>query len=128
MDKVNILGVDVDIVTMEQATDIAMGFLETEELNVIYTPNSEIILYASENEDFMPVVNSADLIIPDGIGVVYGAKILRKPLPERVAGFDLVCSMFGEMAKKGKSVFLLGAKPGVADTAAENLKKKLILL
>lgn len=124
MDKVNILGVNVDVVNMKQATDIAMGFLETDELSVIYTPNSEIILYASENEEFLPVVNSADLIIPDGIGVVYGAKILKKPLPERVAGFDLVCCMFEEMAKKGKSVFLLGAKPGVADTAAENLKKK----
>jgi N-acetylglucosaminyldiphosphoundecaprenol N-acetyl-beta-D-mannosaminyltransferase len=124
MEKVNILGVNVDVVNMKQATDIAMGFLETDELSVIYTPNSEIILYASENEEFLPVVNSADLIIPDGIGVVYGAKILGEPLKERVAGFDLVCNLLPVLAEKGKSIYLLGAKPGVAELAAENLKEK----
>lgn len=124
MDKVNILGVGVDIVTMAQATKRACGMLESEGLSVIYTPNSEIILYASEHEEFKDVINSADMIIPDGIGVVHGAKILGKPLPERVAGFDLVCCLFGEMAKSGKSVYLLGAKPGVADKAAEKLREK----
>jgi len=121
MDFVNILGTNVSRVTMDEAVKIAMGFLESDKPDVIYTPNSEIILYASENKEYEDVLNSADLIIPDGIGVVYGAKIVGKPLYERVAGYDLVCRMFAEMAKLGKSVFLLGAKPGVALTAAQKL-------
>ena len=121
--KVNILGAKVFCLTMEEAKKIAMSFFESEGKKVIYTPNSEIILYGSKNSDFMPRLNSADLLIADGIGVVYGAKILRNPLPERVAGFDLLKEIFPLMAKKGLSVYLLGAKPGVAEKAGENLKK-----
>lgn len=123
MNKVNILGAKVDKLTMSEASDIAMSFFETEGKKVIYTPNSEIILYASKDAEFMDKLNSADLIIPDGIGVVYGAKILRNPLPERVAGFDLLKAIFPLMAKKGLSLYLLGAKPGVAETAGENLMR-----
>ncbi|MBR5535804.1 MAG: WecB/TagA/CpsF family glycosyltransferase [Clostridia bacterium] len=124
MKKVNILGSMIDKLTMKEAVEIAMGFFESEGRKVIYTPNSEIILYASRNEDFMPKLNSADLIIADGIGVVYGAKILRNTLPERVAGFDLLKSIFPLMAANGYSVYLLGSKPGIAQSAGENLKKE----
>lgn len=124
MKSINILGVKVNNVTMDEAVNIAFNYFETDETNVIYTPNSEIILYASNNQDFTEILNTADLIIPDGIGVVYGAKILGEKLPERVAGFDLVCNLFEKMAKAQKSVYLLGAKPGAAETAADNLKEK----
>lgn len=123
IEKVNILGAKVFKLTMSEAKEIAMSFFETEGKKVIYTPNSEIILYASKNPDFMPKLNSADLLIADGIGVVYGAKILRNPLPERVAGFDLLKEIFPLMAEKGLSVYLLGSKPGVSEKAGENLKK-----
>lgn len=119
---VNILGAKVQKLTMDEARDIAVGFLKSEGKKIIYTPNSEIILYASRNEEFMEKLNSADLLIADGIGVVYGAKILRNPLSERVAGFDLLKNMLPLMAAEGNSVYLLGAKPGVAEKAAENLK------
>ena len=124
MDFVNILGVHVNKYTMDEAVEKASGLMETEGLSMIFTPNSEIILYASNNPEFAAVLNRADMIIPDGIGVVYGAKILGNPLKERVAGFDLVCNLFPIMALKGQSVYLLGAKPGVAEKAAEELKKK----
>ncbi len=119
--KVNILGAKIDRIAMAEAKDIAMSFFETEGKKVIYTPNSEIILYASRNKEFMDKLNSADLMIADGIGVVYGAKILRNSLPERVAGFDLLKTIFPLMAKKGLSLYLLGSKPGVSEKAGENL-------
>lgn len=124
MESINILGVNVNNITMEDAVNRAFSYLDTDETNVIYTPNSEIILYASNNIEFTEILNSADLIVPDGIGVVYGAKILGENLPERVAGFDLVCNLFEKMAQAGKSVFLLGAKPGVAEVAATKLQEK----
>lgn len=124
MDFVNILGVKVNKLTMDEAVGKAVELLQQDGLSKIYTPNSEIILYASENPEFTDVLNSADMIIPDGIGVVYGSKILGSPLSERVAGYDLVCRLFTTMAQMGKSVYLLGAKPGVAEAAAENLEKK----
>ncbi|MBE7055320.1 MAG: WecB/TagA/CpsF family glycosyltransferase [Ruminococcaceae bacterium] len=124
MDFVNILGVHVNKYTMDDAVAKASELMESDSLSMIFTPNSEILLYASENPQFTDVLNSADMIVADGIGVVYGAKILGNPLKERVAGYDLVCNLFPVMAQKGKSVYLLGAKPGVAELAAENLVKK----
>lgn len=124
MDTVNILGVYVNKYTMEQAVKKAAELIETEGMSMIFTPNSEILLYASNNPDFTKVLNQANMIIPDGIGVVYGARILGEPLKERVAGYDLVCNLFPIMAQKGQSVYLLGAKPSVAEKAAENLTKK----
>ncbi len=123
-DKVNILGAEIDKITMQEAVGTAMGFFNSDGKKVIYTPNSEIILYASRNTEFMERLNSADLIIPDGIGVVYGAKIVKNPLPERVAGFDLLKSLFPKMAEKGLSLYLLGAKPGVAEKAGEKLSEE----
>ncbi len=122
-DVVNILGANVHTVTMDEAEEQAMALMETDKPSVIYTPNSEIILYASNNPEFMEKLNSADLTIADGIGVVYAAKMLHKPLKERVAGYDLVCRILKKMAAAGKSVYLLGSKPGVAEKAAEAILK-----
>lgn len=124
METVNILGVHVNKYTMQEAVAKASEMIETDGLSMIFTPNSEIILYASNNPEFTDVINSADMVIPDGIGVVYGAKILKNPIKERVAGYDLVCNLFPIMAEKGQSVYLLGAKPGVAEKAAETLLEK----
>ena len=124
METVNILGVHVNKYTMDEAVALASLYLDEEGFNMIFTPNSEILLYASNNPEFANVLNSADMVIPDGIGVVYGAKILGNPISERVAGFDLVCNLLPIMEKKGKSLYLLGAKPGVAEAAAENLLKQ----
>ena len=109
---------------MQEAVEKASSLMETEKLSMIFTPNSEIILYASNNPEFAEVLNNGDMVIPDGIGVVYGAKILRNPIKERVAGYDLVCNLLPVMAEKGQSVYLLGAKPGVAEKAAETLLAK----
>ena len=124
MDTLNILGVNVSNLTMEQAKENAIKFLDGDSLSAVYTPNSEIILYASNNEEYSQVLNRASMIIPDGIGVVYASKILGNPLKERVAGIDFITAVLPELVKRGKSVYLLGAKPGVAEIAAEKLKEK----
>ncbi len=121
IDTINILGAKIHTVNMDEALAKAMELMETDGCSVIYTPNSEIILHASNDPEFMKKLNSADLTVADGIGVVYAAKMLRKPLRERVAGFDLTCRIFKEMAKTRKSVYLLGSKPGVAEEAAKTI-------
>ncbi len=122
-DKINILGANIHMVNMEEAEKQAMKLMEAPGCSVIYTPNSEIILYGYKNPEFMEKLNSADLTVADGIGVVYASRILKKPLKERVAGYDLVCRMFKDMAAEGKSVYLLGSKPGVAEEAAKAIVK-----
>lgn len=63
-------------------------------------------------------------MLPDGIGVIYGAKILGTPLRAKLPGIDFASALMAQMGQEGKSVFLLGAKPGVADAAAEKMRER----
>ncbi len=123
-DTVEILGVTIDKVTEEEALKRAIGFLSGDKVSKIYTPNPEIIMSANGDKEFMDALNEADLCTADGIGIVYGAKVLKNPVPCRVAGFDLTCSILEHMKDTEDGVFLFGAKPGVAEIAASRLEKK----
>ena len=123
-DTIDVLGVKVDRITFDDALMRAESLLESDGVSAIFTPNPEIIMAATEDEEFRNILNSADLCTADGIGVVYAARILKTPVPERVAGFDLTCALLEKMSKTGKSVFLFGAKPTVAEIAAANMEKK----
>lgn len=122
-DKVNILGVKVDTVGINQAADRIMQFFNEDKLHKVYTPNSEIIMLAYKDEGFAKILNSAELLTADGIGVVYAAKILGKPISERAAGYDIACKVLDRIKGTDLSVFLFGGKPGVAETAADKLKQ-----
>jgi len=111
-------------VTMEEALARGEEFLLSDATHYVVTPNPEIVETCRDNEEANHAVNGADLVLPDGIGVIYGAKMLHTPLKERVPGIEFGTAMIEKCAKLGKSVYLLGAKPGVAEAAAENLKKK----
>ncbi len=121
---IEILGVNVNSITFEDAVAKAEELLKTEGASAIFTPNPEIIMCAKEDAELKSILNSADLCTADGIGVVYASKILKDPVPERVAGFDLVCALLEKMAKTGDGVFLFGAKPGVAESAKAKMEKK----
>lgn len=124
MGSVKIFGVRVDKVTLKEATELVEEFLQGNELKTIYTPNTEIVMKAKENEQLRNLINQGNLVIPDGIGLVYATKIKKKPLPERVTGFDLSINMIELANRKKMSLYLLGGKPGVAEEAAENIRKK----
>lgn len=124
MGSVKIFGVRVDKVTLKEATELVEEFLQGNELKTIYTPNIEIVMKAKENEQLRNLINQGNLVIPDGIGLVYATKIKKKPLPERVTGFDLSINMIELANRKKMSLYLLGGKPGVAEEAAENIRKK----
>ncbi len=121
---VNVLGVAVDKVTFVEALDIAEKLAKTEGTSAIFTPNPEIIMCAKEDGEMRDILNSADLCTADGIGVVYGAKILGDPVPERVAGFDLTCALLERLSKTGEGIYLFGAKPGVAEEAKRRLEER----
>lgn len=123
-EKVNILGVNIDKVTADEALCRAYAMMGEEGVSVIYTPNPEIVMTAYEDDAFAEILNSSDMCVPDGIGVIYGAKIIGEPLPERVPGFELCCGLLEKMGKDGKGVFLFGSKPGVAELAAAKITEK----
>ena len=123
-DKVYILGVWVDMVYIPRAAEKIMQFFNEEGLHKVYTPNSEIIMAAYKKNEFRDVLNNAELLTADGIGVVYASKILGKPIAERAAGFDIACEVLERIKGTSHSVFLFGGKPGVAEIAEEKLKER----
>lgn len=121
--KKNILGVDIDNLTLEEAVAAGCALLEQDGSHYVVTPNPEFILTAKKNEAFQSVLNAADLSLPDGIGVIYAAKLLGRPLKGRAPGIEFAQGLMEHLAQSEKKLFLLGAKPGVAEQAAENLCK-----
>ena len=122
--RIDILGVGFDNLTMTEAVTRGCELLAGEGAHYVVTPNPEIVETCRADAAANAAVNGADLVLPDGIGIVYGAKILHEPLRSRVPGIEFGTGMIERCAKLGKSVFLLGAKPGVAEQAAENLKNR----
>ena len=124
MKKVDILGVSFANVSPSEAVDVICGYMDTDSPHIVYTPNPEMVMLAQKDQEFKNILDEADMNIPDGIGIVYGAAIKRTPLQGRVAGYDTVQSVFNRMKDSGKSVYFFGGAPGVADKAKENMEKK----
>ena len=119
--KTEVLGVEFDNITRRQAVERAAELVQTPGLSYVVTPNAEIVNAARHDPEFLALLNGADLVLPDGVGVLKAASILGRPLQERVAGVDFASDLMERLAKTGEGLFLLGAKPGVADLAAANL-------
>ncbi len=124
-ERINVLGVDFDNVTMDEAVDAAWALMEAHSGGYVVTPNPEIVMSCRADPGVAAAVAGAALTIPDGIGIIYGARILKTPLKEKVPGCDFSLKLMERMAKAGKSVFILGASPGTAEKAAENLGERL---
>ncbi|MBE6701106.1 MAG: WecB/TagA/CpsF family glycosyltransferase [Ruminococcaceae bacterium] len=130
MEKINVRGVLFDNVTLNEAKSIAEDYILKGEQCVIFTPNAEIVQMTLEDRDFKDKVNSADLIIPDGAGVVLASKILKKPLKCKVAGCELAESLVETSATGKYKIFFYGSKPetelgkSVAELAEEKMAEK----
>lgn len=121
--RTDIMGVGFDDLTLDEAVDMGEGLARGPGFSYVVTPNPEIVNLARDSEDYRAILNGAGLVLADGIGVVHAAKILGRPLKGRVPGIDFATALVDKLAAGGGRLFLLGAKPGVAEQAAENLKK-----
>ncbi len=122
--KIDVMGVSFDNVTMAQAVDRGLALAGEDGFHYVVTPNPELVMMARKDPAYAQTLAGAELTLPDGIGVIYAAKILGRPLQERVPGVDFASGLMAGMARTGQKLFLLGAKPGVAEQAAENLQKQ----
>ncbi len=124
MSRVEVLGVGFDNLTKEETIESCVELIDKHASAYMVTPNPEIVMASWDNEDLKTAARNADLVISDGIGVVKAAKILGTPLKERLPGIEICEGIIERLAESKKSVFLFGAKPGIAEKAAENLKRK----
>lgn len=121
---VDIMGVNIDSINNQQVIDRILEFIKESTTHMIFTPNSEIIYTTKEDYSLKNILNSADLLIPDGIGVVWASRILGNPIKERITGFDTMSKLF-DIGKDGTiSFYLFGSSQDVIEKAVENLKNK----
>lgn len=81
----------------------------------IVTANAEIVMYAKDNKSYFDIITKADYIVPDGIGVVKGAKILKKEIKERVPGVELMVDLLKVANEFNQKVYFYGAKDEVIE-------------
>jgi N-acetylglucosaminyldiphosphoundecaprenol N-acetyl-beta-D-mannosaminyltransferase len=121
---VDILGIRISDVTLKETLGDLEKMADSGKPHHVMTVNPEFVMMARENPEFRFVLTNASLAIPDGIGIVWAARILGTPLRERVAGVDTVNQFAAIAARKGFRIFLLGAAPGVAEKVAERLERE----
>jgi N-acetylglucosaminyldiphosphoundecaprenol N-acetyl-beta-D-mannosaminyltransferase len=121
---VTILGVPVHAVTMAETLDwIAVAVAERQPRQIC-TANPEFVMLARRDAVFRAVLQRADLVLPDGVGLLWAARRLGGHLPERVAGSDLIDRLAERAAQQGWRCFYLGAAEGVAARTAEILQAR----
>ncbi len=122
MSRIDVLGVGFDDLTRENAIELCKRLIDEHRSAYMVTPNPEIVMAAWDNPALDEAISGADIVIPDGIGVVRAARIIGTPLKERLPGIEIGEAILEYAAASGKSVFLLGAKPGIAEAAAEKMR------
>ncbi|NLM06042.1 MAG: WecB/TagA/CpsF family glycosyltransferase [Tissierellia bacterium] len=122
-DRVSFFGLEVQNVTLLEIEEELKEALTGDRLVTISTPNTEIAMNVRKDKDFRDLLNSFDIVIPDGIGLVIGSKIRGCPLKERVTGFDTSMKLLKLAKELDKKVYLLGGGEGVAERAGVEVEK-----
>ena len=128
MKKIKIRGLAFDNVTMEEALSLAAQALEQNRQISVFTPNAEIAQLAVENREIRDLLSRADILLPDGAGILLASEIAKTPLTQKVAGVDFGENILELASRKEYPVFFLGGKPGIAALAAEKQREKLTAL
>ncbi|MDY0236066.1 MAG: WecB/TagA/CpsF family glycosyltransferase [Gudongella sp.] len=122
-EKVNIFGVEIHNTTLDILIQELKEHLKKDKSISIFTPNTEIVMEAKKSKEQKEILNSGNYIIPDGIGLIYGAKLRGIELKERVTGYDTSLALLDIANQNGYGLYLLGGKEGVAKKAEKALSK-----
>lgn len=125
--RVELFGVPIDSLRMEEAVAQVQAWVAdpTPRCRFVVTPNVDHIVMLQHHAGLIAAYQDAGMILADGIPVLWSSRFLGQPLPERVAGSDLVPALFAAAeAQQPLRVYLLGAAPGVADRAADNIRRR----
>ncbi len=130
--RIRLLGLPVDQVSLHDALDMLTARIEAQRRLAagaprrtaqVVTLNPEMLMDARTSPALRAVIQAADLVVADGVGILWAARLLGTPLPERVPGVDLAQGLAQRAAERGYRLFLLGAAPGVAEAAAHHLER-----
>ena len=119
--KIDVIGLKFDSMTMDEALSRAEALLRGDKAAYVVTPNAEIAYEALHDVQLREMLNGADLMLPDGAGVVLASKLLRTPVKQKVAGVDFAAGLLGILERNGQSLYLLGGKTGIGELAAQKM-------
>lgn len=120
-ERADILGCQVDLLTTQGAVSAIKDLIAQGQPAQVITLNAEMAFQAYSDPDLRGIINAADLVTPDGIGIVWGGRHLGNAIPERVTGIDLLQHLCRAATSEDWKIYLLGSAPGVAEQAAERL-------
>lgn len=127
MHRQKLFGISIHALTMSEAVEHLKGRIREQSLDCrfVVTPNVDHLVLLESNQSLREAYAEADLVLADGHPLIWASRLLGRPLPERVAGSDLVPSLFAAVGPtESLRVFLLGAAPGVADRAAAAIQRR----
>ena len=123
--KIKILKVGFNNLNYDQVLEYLLKTLKEYNKNQYFvTPNPELLVIADSNNSYEKVLNSADLALADGVGVVWASNLLGRPLNDRIPGADLMENLCRDVADRPIIVGFLGGGPGIAEKTSECLRKK----
>ena len=117
------MGMVIDSVTEGEAISAVLDGVDAGRGGWVVTPNLDHLRRFCRASGVREIFEQADLVLADGMPLVWASRLQRTPLPERVAGSDLIGSLTAEAARRGRSIFLLGGNPGTAEMAARRLRE-----
>ncbi len=122
--RIKMMNTLIDVLDTNQTIELVEKYVKTKTPLHLMGVNADKINEVNRNERMKEIVNSCGIINADGASVVLASKYLNKPLPERVAGIDLMQSLVKLSSEKGYSIYLLGAKKEVVEKTSEVLQKQ----
>jgi N-acetylglucosaminyldiphosphoundecaprenol N-acetyl-beta-D-mannosaminyltransferase len=122
--KVSIFGVPFSKLSMDDTIGCVTQMIESGQPHQIITANPIMVMSAVDSPSYLQLLKNADLVVPDGAGIVWAASYVGNPVAERVTGFDLLHRMMRLGESKGWKVYLLGASPEIIEAAAASLKRQ----
>ena len=123
--RISVLSVPIDCVTMDEAVQRILQLTEQPGLHLVATANAEMVMLANENPTLHSILNNASLVVPDGAGILWAAERQGEHVPERVTGVDVTMELFKVAATHQIPVYCLGAAPGVAQRAIDNVSAQV---
>jgi N-acetylglucosaminyldiphosphoundecaprenol N-acetyl-beta-D-mannosaminyltransferase len=123
-ERVSVLGLPIDRVTMDQTVEILAGFLRSEGTKLVFTADSNAFVNAESDQDYKRLFDESALITPDSAGPVWALEKYGKPVPGRVSGVDLLEKVCQLSVDTGCRIYFLGSSPGIAQAAMDRLNEK----
>jgi N-acetylglucosaminyldiphosphoundecaprenol N-acetyl-beta-D-mannosaminyltransferase len=120
---ITVLGVRVHRVSMQDTLRCIEGWIAERVPRMVITADANALVLAQQDSEFRALLQTADLVTPDGAGLIWAARRLGQPFPERVPGVELVAQLARLSHEQGYRLYFVGAAPGVAQRAAEHLRE-----